>query len=143
MSYSDEKETTTKKIEELSNECSYLQSQLVEAQAARVRVEGERKELETKTTEERVEHDTTVQRLEAEVASKQEDIQAKDKLIQKVRKLWWHPLSAPLEGEILEILWQVARQVASLPIAKLKSSLQLVYGHCQLSVYCATSNHAY
>ena len=87
MCCSDEKETTTKKIEELSNECSYLQSQVVEAQTAKEKVEVERRELETKTTEEKEERDTKVQRLEAEVASKQDDIQAKDKLIQKVRKL--------------------------------------------------------
>ena len=87
VSYSDERETTTKKVEELSNECSYLQSQLVEAQAARERIEGERRELETKTTEEREERDNAVQQLKAEVASKQEDILAKDKLIQKVGKL--------------------------------------------------------
>ena len=46
--------------------------------------EGERKEIETKTTEEKELRDAEVQRLETELSSKQEDLQAKDKLIQKV-----------------------------------------------------------
>lgn len=85
--HSDERESTTKKIEELSNECSYLQSQLVEAQTSKEKVEEETRKLETKMTEEKKEHDAAVQQLGTEVASKLEDIQAKDKLIQKVRKL--------------------------------------------------------
>ena len=52
-------------------------------------MEEERKELESKTTEEkelREQRDSEVQRLEGEITSKMEDIQAKDKLIQKVKK---------------------------------------------------------
>ena len=81
---SEERESTARKIEELEGECSSLQSQLVETQAARERAEEERRDLETKITEERQVRDTETQQMEAEVASKQEDIQAKDKLIQKV-----------------------------------------------------------
>ena len=87
--HSEERDSTTRKLEELDGECSSLKTQLSEAQAAREKVEGERKELETKTTEEkelREQRDTEVQRLAGEIASKAEDIQAKDKLIQKVKK---------------------------------------------------------
>ena len=89
LPYSDERDSTTKKVEELERECCSLQSQLSESQAAREKVEEERKELESKTTEEkelREQRDSEVQRLEGEITSKMEDIQAKDKLIQKVKK---------------------------------------------------------
>ena len=81
---SDERETTTKRLEELEGDCSSLRSQLVEMRSEREMAEGERKEIETKTTEEKELRDAEVQRLETELSSKQEDLQAKDKLIQKV-----------------------------------------------------------
>ena len=90
LSYcSEERDSTTKKVEELERECCSLQSQLSDAQAAREKAEGERREFETKATEEgemREQRDSEIQRLEGEIASKTDDIQAKDKLIQKVRK---------------------------------------------------------
>ena len=82
--HSEEKESTTKKIEELQSECDSVRSQLAEVQAARDRAEGEKKELEAKMSEEKEQRESEMQRLEADASSRQEDIQAKDKLIQKV-----------------------------------------------------------
>ena len=87
--HSEERDSTTRKVEELERECCSLQSQLSDAQSAREKAEEERRELETKATQEgelREQRDGEVQRLEGEIASKIEDIQAKDKLIQKVKE---------------------------------------------------------
>jgi hypothetical protein len=78
-------------VEELERECCSLQSQLSESQAARKEEEEERRKLESKTTEEkklREQQDSEVQRMEGDIASKTEDLQAKDKLIQKVKKFF-------------------------------------------------------
>ena len=87
---SEERDSTSKKVEELESTCGSLKTQLSEVQAAREKAEGERKELETKASEEKKlkeQRDSEMKRQEGELASKVEDIQAKDKLIQKVTEI--------------------------------------------------------